>query len=128
MPAKNSSVEAKEKLRARIAGLLCSETHTVSNEDVWLFHTGMSAIAYSAHLVSGDQRTKPGIAVFGFLYVDTFKVLSHVHGFACTLYHASDADLDQLEADLKADPRRFPAIMAMQLCLMTLLVLQLILT
>ncbi|KAF2217366.1 hypothetical protein CERZMDRAFT_104155 [Cercospora zeae-maydis SCOH1-5] len=110
MPPTISSVKAKEKLRDRIAGLLCSETHTVSDEDVWLLHTGMSAIACSAHLVSGGQKAKPGMAIFGFLYVDTFKVLSHIHGFACTLYNASDADLEQLEADLKADPRRYEAL------------------
>lgn len=41
-----------------------------------------------------------------FLYVDTFKVLSKVHGFDWVLYgHASDADMDAFEADLAAGVR-----------------------
>lgn len=65
MPTAISSAKAKTKLRTRIAYLLCSEKQTVSGNDVWLFHTGMSAIAYSAYLVSGDPERKPGVAVFG---------------------------------------------------------------
>lgn len=110
MPTTMATVKAKTKLRTRIADLLCSEKQTVSSKDIWLFHTGMSAIAYSAHLVSENRQEKPGVAVFGFLYVDTFKVLSKIHGFQCTLYNASDADLDLLEADLKADPTRYKAL------------------
>ncbi|CAK1363482.1 unnamed protein product [Cercospora beticola] len=110
MPTAIATVKAKTKLRTRVADLLCSDKQTVSGNDVWLFHTGMSAIACSAYLVSGDPERKSGVAVFGFLYVDTFKVLSHIHGFTCTLYTASDADLDQLEADLKADPTRYGAL------------------
>lgn len=35
------------------------------------------------------------------MYVDTFKVLSKVHGFDCVLYgHASSSDMDALERDL----------------------------
>lgn len=38
-----------------------------------------------------------------FLYVDTFKVLSKVHGFHCVLYgHASSSDMDALEKDLES--------------------------
>ncbi|PIA92811.1 Cystathionine gamma-synthase [Cercospora beticola] len=110
MPITMATVKAKTKLRTRIADLVCSEKQTVYSNDVWLFHTGMSAIAYSANLVSGNREQRPGVAVFGFLYVDTFKVLSKVHGFQCTLYNASDADLDQLEADLEADPMRYEAL------------------
>lgn len=41
-----------------------------------------------------------------FLYVDTFKVLSKVHGFECVLYgHASPSDMDSLEADLESGMR-----------------------
>lgn len=38
-----------------------------------------------------------------FLYVDTFKVLSKIHGFDCKLYaYSTPSDLDLLESDLKA--------------------------
>lgn len=63
----------------------------------------MSPLLFGAYATSTELKSS-------FLYVDTFKVLSHIHGFTCTLYTASDADLDQLEADLKADPQRYEAL------------------
>lgn len=39
--------------------------------------------------------------ISSFLYVDTYKVLSKIHGFDCVLYgHASPCDLERLESDL----------------------------
>jgi len=35
-----------------------------------------------------------------FLYVDTFKVLSKIHGYECKLYDATQSDLETLEEDL----------------------------
>ncbi|KAL4721902.1 hypothetical protein ACLX1H_011094 [Fusarium chlamydosporum] len=49
------------------------------------------------HLITGKKRT---VAIFGFLYVDTFKVLSKIYGFDCKLYGATTSDMDALEEDL----------------------------
>jgi cystathionine gamma-synthase len=42
--------------------------------------------------------------------VDTFKVLSRLRRYECTLYDNSDAELDRLESDLKEDPARYTAL------------------
>jgi cystathionine gamma-synthase len=42
--------------------------------------------------------------------VDTFKVLSRLRRYECTLYDNSDAKLDRLESDLKVDPTRYTAL------------------
>lgn len=49
----------------------------------------------------GRQSILSQLDVPRFLYVDTFKVLSKVHGFGCSLYsYSNPADLDVLEKDL----------------------------
>ncbi|RDA91838.1 hypothetical protein CP533_3657 [Ophiocordyceps camponoti-saundersi (nom. inval.)] len=97
-------VEARQaalSLGQRIAGL-----YSVSQDDVFLYHTGMSAIAHAALALRGDSDKACRVAVFGFPYVDTFKVLSRVHGFECVLYgHASTSELDGLEAELESGTR-----------------------
>ncbi|PHH92612.1 hypothetical protein CDD83_6539 [Cordyceps sp. RAO-2017] len=100
---------ATRSLRQRIARLYSTAPDNVGVQDVFLFPTGMSAISQAATAL----RSLPGradgeyrVAVFGFLYVDTFKVLSKVHGFDCVLYgYASSADMDALEADLQSGMR-----------------------
>ncbi|KAF4987523.1 hypothetical protein FDECE_15399 [Fusarium decemcellulare] len=105
LPVKESQ-DAKITLRRRIGDLLSTETHKLGVDAVFLYPTGMSAISHTAdalHNLHQDTRKAFRVAVFGFLYVDTFKVLSRVHGFDCELYgHATKSDLDDLEADLAA--------------------------
>ncbi|KAK9441780.1 Cys/Met metabolism, pyridoxal phosphate-dependent enzyme [Metarhizium brunneum] len=97
--------QAATKIKNRISELLSSERSTVETQDVFLYPSGMSAIAHSAsalqELYKGSSDSIR-VAVFGFLYVDTFKVLSKVKQIECVLYgHASPADMDQLEHDLQ---------------------------
>ncbi|RSL58280.1 hypothetical protein CEP51_014109 [Fusarium floridanum] len=99
----NGSIYAKETLREVIGDLLSTETNKLDKDAVFLYPTGMSAISHTADAVrrlhgSGGEALK--VAVFGFLYVDTFKVLSKIHGFDCKLY--GHAILSELEADLAA--------------------------
>ena len=42
--------------------------------------------------------------------MDTFKVLSRLRRYKCTLYDNSDAELDRLEDDLKKEPTRYKAL------------------
>ncbi|KHN97322.1 Cys/Met metabolism, pyridoxal phosphate-dependent enzyme [Metarhizium album ARSEF 1941] len=97
--------QAVTNIRDQISGLLSSETRKMTPEDVFLYPSGMSAIAHSASALQESYRCSSGafrIAVFGFLYVDTFKVLSKVKQIECVLYgHASPADMDQLERNLQ---------------------------
>ncbi|RSL57074.1 hypothetical protein CEP54_008464 [Fusarium duplospermum] len=99
----NGSQYAKVILQRRIGDLLSTETTKLRTDAVFLYPTGMSAISHTADAVRrlhGSSRETLRVAVFGFLYVDTFKVLSKVHGFDCKLY--GHATLSELEADLAA--------------------------
>ncbi|KAH7176657.1 pyridoxal phosphate-dependent transferase [Dactylonectria macrodidyma] len=95
---------AKNVLQTRIGSLISTETNEVGVDAVYLHATGMSSISHSATALSklrGNEQQVCRVAIFGFLYVDTFKVLSKVYGFDCKLYgHATPSDLDQLETDL----------------------------
>ncbi|OAA54516.1 cystathionine gamma-synthase [Niveomyces insectorum RCEF 264] len=80
----------------------------VREEDVYLFPCGMNAV-FHAHLfllaARPDARDRPCIN-FGFPYVDTLKILQKFGSRRCLFYgHASDADLDDLEARLRAGER-----------------------
>ncbi|EEU47097.1 uncharacterized protein NECHADRAFT_78174 [Fusarium vanettenii 77-13-4] len=95
--------DAKITLQRRIGDLLSTETNKLATDAVFLYPTGMSAISHTASTVRclyGSSKETLEVAVFGFLYVDTFKVLSKVHGFDCKLY--GHATLSDLEADLAA--------------------------
>ncbi|KAF4969733.1 hypothetical protein FSARC_3076 [Fusarium sarcochroum] len=90
-------------VRERIADLFSTETNSLGVDDVFLYPTGMSAISHTAETVHHFTTSmKKTVAIFGFLYVDTFKVLSKIYGFDCKLYGATPSDLDVLEADLAA--------------------------
>jgi cystathionine gamma-synthase len=56
---------AQCKIRQRIAHLLSSPSISVPERDVWLFHTGMSAITHSAQLLSTTFERTISVAVFG---------------------------------------------------------------
>ncbi|KAL6410529.1 hypothetical protein AUP68_06955 [Ilyonectria robusta] len=96
--------DASDVLRKRIGGLISTEVNKVGADAVYLYPSGMSSISHSATALSkmrGGEAKACRVAIFGFLYVDTFKALSKVYGFDCKLYgHATPSDLDQLEADL----------------------------
>ncbi|KAL2179601.1 pyridoxal phosphate-dependent transferase [Thermothelomyces heterothallicus CBS 202.75] len=97
-------------LRTRIAAGQSSPPDNlhVDLSDVFLFPTGMTAIAETATTIKSfrptDSSSPPRVAVFGFLYVDTNKVLSRILGFEAVQYHSTSASLSALEADLEGSP------------------------
>ncbi|KAG5957463.1 hypothetical protein E4U58_006008 [Claviceps cyperi] len=109
LPSISDSQDAFDTIRQRIAGLYTSPWHLVQINDVFLYPCGMSAIASSASTICSlqpDSSERFQVAVFGFLYVDTFKVFTKVHKFDYKLYgHASASDMDQLEQDLRGGMR-----------------------
>ena len=114
--------KAKLAIRRRIAGCLTDDSELeealretpddcdrrqkgLSDEDVYLYPTGMSAI-FNAHRIllanaqlNGRERQKS--ICFGFPYIDTLKVLEK-WGPGCLFYgYGSEADLDDLEKRLE---------------------------
>jgi len=114
---------AKSAIKRRIAGALRSDRELLSSsplpamesntrgivslkeDDVYLFPCGMNAI-YNAHRALLDIRGEALKSInFGFPYVDTLKILQKF-GPGCVFYgHASEADLDDLEARLRKGER-----------------------
>ncbi|KAG6276720.1 hypothetical protein E4U47_007990 [Claviceps purpurea] len=109
LPSVSDSQDAADTIRQRIADLYTSPWRLVQINDVLLYPSGMSAIASSASAICNlqpDSSERFRVAVFGFLYVDTFKVFTKVHKFDYKLYgHASASDMDQLERDLRGGMR-----------------------
>ncbi|KAF4973785.1 hypothetical protein FZEAL_9232 [Fusarium zealandicum] len=103
---KREAEDASVTLQTRIAELFSTKTNKLQSDAVFLYPTGMSALSRSAEAIYGicePRKDDFRVAVFGFLYVDTFKVLTKIHGFDCKLYgNATPSDLDALEADLAA--------------------------
>ncbi|KAJ9491291.1 hypothetical protein VN97_g1957 [Penicillium thymicola] len=97
------AVKAMSILHDRIASLFSTDSIKVAPSDVILYPTGMSAISQSAKAIQDWRgRNDIRVAVFGFLYVDTFKVLSRIHAIDCVLYgHTSSQNLTTLENDLE---------------------------
>ncbi|KAL1410361.1 Cystathionine gamma-synthase [Vanrija albida] len=117
---------AKTALKRRIAGGVLpqdkefgvsSEAEVkrgVTDDDVYLYPGGMSAIWHAHHLARvARQRsgTKEGKSVcFGFPYTDTLKILQK-WGPGCTFYGNGDAaDLDAFEAALDAQDKSEPIL------------------
>ncbi|KAK0610431.1 pyridoxal phosphate-dependent transferase [Bombardia bombarda] len=116
---------ARSAIRRRIAGALRSDnelskspqpemesnTRGVVNlreEDIYLFPCGMNAIFNSHRALLGARGSMKTVNV-GFPYVDTLKILEKF-GPGCVFYgHASESDLDALEARLE-DGERFLAL------------------
>ncbi|RBR06306.1 uncharacterized protein FIESC28_11108 [Fusarium coffeatum] len=93
--------ESKLEVQKRIADLFSTDTNRLDVDDVFLYPSGMSSISHTAEPIQHlNTNGKATVAIFGFLYVDTFKVLSKIYGFNCKLYGATPSDLDNLEADL----------------------------
>lgn len=113
---------AKSAIRRRIAGSLTHEVdlhtalppfsdqpstrgvQTLTEDDVYLFPTGMNAI-FTAHRALLAARGQLQSITFGFPYVDTLKILQKF-GPGCRFYgHGSPEDLEDLEARLKGGER-----------------------
>ncbi|KAH6649373.1 pyridoxal phosphate-dependent transferase [Chaetomium tenue] len=97
-----SVIQARAALKEQIATGQSSPSHNlhVAPSDVFLFSSGMTAITELATAIKSLRPPTPGspyrVAVFGFLYVDTFKVLSRILNFTPTLYHYSPPSLTAL--------------------------------
>ncbi|KAK3371052.1 putative cystathionine gamma-synthase/beta-lyase [Lasiosphaeria ovina] len=98
----NDAAIARAELQARMAAGHSSEGFQVNPRDVFLYPTGMAAITEAAIAVQSVQNQTPRVvAVFGFLYVDTFKTLSRILGYSTTVYKYHPSEIDRLEAALK---------------------------
>jgi cystathionine gamma-synthase len=111
---------AKSAIRRRIAGSLTGEDLTtpfsatmeksirgvanLSEEDVYLYPCGMNSI-FNVHQVLLETRGSMKSIMFGFPYVDTYKILEKF-GPGCLFYgHGSANELDDLEQRLKRGER-----------------------
>ncbi|KAH9916947.1 PLP-dependent transferase [Epithele typhae] len=129
-----SAAAAKRAMRRRIAGVLVRDApndwHTaggndaelgpstrgvegVTEDDVFLYPTGMSAI-WSAHQLALAVRPTAKSICFGFPYTDTLKILEK-WGPGCHFFgNGLDEDIDPLEAtlqrELEANPSSPPAL------------------
>lgn len=110
-----AAAAAKRAMRRRIAGVLVSDDHPdvhagsndveigpssrgvsdVSEDDVFLFPTGMASI-WAAHQLALGVRPVAKSVCFGFPYTDTLKILQK-WGPGCHFFgHGLDNDLDAL--------------------------------
>ncbi|KAK1773607.1 pyridoxal phosphate-dependent transferase, partial [Copromyces sp. CBS 386.78] len=95
---KDSNAKALEAIRTRLANCYSTPSLPVANHDVLLYPAGMSSIAAVSSAIrclvmprlrlqtNGTRRRRPSVALFGFLYVDTLKLLSSLLGFTFHLY------------------------------------------
>lgn len=111
--------QAKVAVQKRIAGVLTANVELpealetassegrvddVSESDVYLFPSGMSAI-FNSHQTLLETRGPLKSVCFGFPYTDTLKILQK-WGPGCLFYgHGSSEDLDDLENRLKNGER-----------------------
>ncbi|KAI0365804.1 PLP-dependent transferase [Pilatotrama ljubarskyi] len=118
-----SAAAAKRAMRRRIAGVLVRDTPSdwstaggheaelgpstrgvegVTEDDVFLYPTGMSAI-WSAHQLALGVRPAVKSVCFGFPYTDTLKILEK-WGPGCHFFgHGLDSDIDELEKFLEKE-------------------------
>jgi cystathionine gamma-synthase len=112
---------AKSAIRRRIAGCLTGEADLtapfgegmeeslrgiaeISEEDVYLYPCGMNSI-FNVHQVLLEARRPMKSIMFGFPYVDTYKILEKF-GPGCLFYGQGSADeLNDLEQRLKTGER-----------------------
>jgi len=111
---KIDSSNARTKIQARISAGFSSKDLQVNQNDVFLYPSGMTAITEAAVAVRSirDPRNQSpcAVAVFGFLYVDTFKTLTRILGYDTTLYRYLDSEIDKLEADLESGTLTLDAV------------------
>ncbi|KAH9041190.1 PLP-dependent transferase [Lactarius hengduanensis] len=110
---------AKAAMRRRIAGVLVRDGGeaevevaqsvrgvAVTEHDVFLFPTGMSAI-WSAHQLALDVRgAKKSVCLGPFPYTDTLKVLEKWGPGCYFLGHGLDSSIDELEGILEVEQAR----------------------
>ncbi|GJJ69601.1 hypothetical protein EMPS_01948 [Entomortierella parvispora] len=99
--------KAKVALRRRIASQVAHHVRSnwngaseyVTEDDVYLYPTGMSAI-YNAHRIALTLFPERKSICFGFPYTDSLKVLQKF-GPGCYFYgHGEDADIEILEKEI----------------------------
>ncbi|KAG0066111.1 hypothetical protein BGZ89_007597 [Linnemannia elongata] len=93
--------KAKVALRRRIATQVAHHAGSgyVTEDDVYLYPTGMSAI-YNAHLIAMTLFPTRKSICFGFPYTDSLKVLQKF-GPGCYFYgNGEDSDIDALEKEI----------------------------
>lgn len=104
--------EAKVALRRRIAGKADQNStqakddstrgHNISENDVYLYPTGMAAIFNAHQAVLATTKEDRKSVCFGFPYVDTLNILRKF-GHGCIFYgNGDDASLDELEQGLES--------------------------
>ncbi|KAK3343235.1 pyridoxal phosphate-dependent transferase [Neurospora tetraspora] len=88
----DTNAKALSAIRTRLANAYSTPSLPVSNSDVFLYPTGMSSIAAISSAIKSlvlpklNTSRPPSVALFGFLYVDTLKLLSNLLGFTLHLY------------------------------------------
>ncbi|KAF8609418.1 PLP-dependent transferase [Ceratobasidium sp. AG-I] len=118
---RTSAALAKMALRRRIAGVLVDDSPStslsaetpelgaskrgvdVTEDDVYLFPTGMAAIWTSHQLALAARRQHKSVC-FGFPYTDTLKILQKWGPGCHFLGHGQDSDINELSAILEQEP------------------------
>ncbi|KAF9078832.1 PLP-dependent transferase [Rhodocollybia butyracea] len=126
-----AAAAAKRALRRRISGVILRDDNgcagdqnlqlgpsarsvkELSEDDVYLFPTGMNAI-WNAHQLAMRTRPLSKSVCFGFPYIDTLKILEKWGPGCHFLGHGLDSDIDELEKileeQLKLDPSKPPIL------------------
>ncbi|KAI5996144.1 pyridoxal phosphate-dependent transferase [Pisolithus albus] len=116
-----TGADAKAALRQRIASCLVRDESpagartNVSEDDIFLFPSGMSAI-WNVHQLLLASRPLGKSVVFGFPYTDTLKVVEKSGPGAIFYGHGRDCDIDDLDdllATKAADNPSVPPILAL---------------
>ncbi|EGO54834.1 hypothetical protein NEUTE1DRAFT_88452 [Neurospora tetrasperma FGSC 2508] len=114
-----TTTAALSLLRTHLAKSYSTPFLPVSPSDIFLYPTGMSSIAALSTAIKSlvlstpsstpnpsDPPRIPSVALFGFLYVDTLKLLSSLLGFSLHLFPYStplSSLSESLEGDLQID-------------------------
>lgn len=89
----------------------------LTEDDVYLYSTGMSAIFHAHQLLlrRAESLGRPiGKSIcFGFPYIDTLKILQKWGPGAYHFGHGTDSDIDKLEAMLESLPADEPPILSL---------------
>eukprot|EP00842_Homolaphlyctis_polyrhiza_P003328 jgi/Hompol1/3997/HPOL_000693-RA len=94
---------AKATVRERIADIISDSQFQISQDNVYLFPCGMSAI-YNVHRAILKLRPNIKSVQFGFPYIDTLK-LQEKFGPGCHFYGLGNSqDLDALEELMSREP------------------------
>jgi cystathionine gamma-synthase len=115
----NFADKAKIAVRKRIASLMseqlkqsATEGELVTEEDVYLFPCGMSAI-FNTHRLMLEAFSNRKSVCFGFPYLDTLKILQKFGPGCYFLGHGDSADIDRLEQILDKHLRERDPILAL---------------